>query len=94
MSLYDILDDTSSSAQQMENARLRQKYTRWAWRSFLLFLPFVITPSLIMYFYSPSQVNEFSPIEAHVLVFGMFAIAGIGLLALIIFLFLRYFLPK
>jgi polyferredoxin len=95
MSLDDILDEVGlNEEQQLLNTKRRQRYAYWAWRSFFIFLFFLAAPSLIMYNYSPGEVNKLSPIDAHVLVFGLFAISGIAFLGFIVLLFLRYFVPK
>ncbi len=82
-----LLDDTDES---LESKRLRQKkYTRLAWIFFGCTLLFICVPSLIMYFYSPTQVNNFSPIDAHILVIGLFGIGAISLVLMIVFLVFR-----
>jgi Zn-dependent protease with chaperone function len=85
---YQILDD--NQAQRPDNSLLRGQLLRWLWRSLIVLILFAATPSFIMYNWGPSEVNEVSPIEAHILVFSLFGIAAIALIALIVLLIWRW----
>jgi nitrate reductase NapE component len=89
MPFNDILDDTNE-ARQPQNEAKRATLLRWIWRSLTAAVILSAMPSFIMYNWSPSQVNNVSPIEAHVLVFGLFGLAAVALIGLIVLLIWRW----
>lgn len=89
MPFDDILDDTAER-KRAQNEAQRAALLRWIWRSLTAAIIFAAMPSFIMYNWSPSQVNNVSPIEAHVLVFGLFGLAAVALIGLIVLLIWRW----
>jgi len=88
MSTNFLLDDIQGESDSAKMARI-QRLTRWIWISFACMALFTATPSLIMYYYSPAQVNDVSPVDAHFLVFTLFGIGAFSLILWIIFLVQR-----
>lgn len=89
MPFDDVLDDTADRRRPQNEAK-RAALLRWIWRSLTAVIFLAATPSFIMYNWSPSKVNKVSPIDAHVLVFGLFGLAAIALIGLIVLLIWRW----
>lgn len=89
MPFDDILDD-SADRRRPENEAKRAALLRWIWRSLTVVIIFAATPSFIMYNWPPAVVNKVSPIDAHVLVFGLFGLSAIALIGLIVLLIWRW----